>query len=120
MNFHHKIRCEYGENSLKLVRDYEKTVLKHATFKNHLRFNLRCKHKDVIPVSLRLKTSVTGKQARNIIHKAEKSLLRIRIGQTVNKIDSLDCEVKNLKVKVVKEFPCLHNDFEARVEAARA
>ena len=42
MNLHERIRCEHGQESVKLVRDYEKSARKIAGFRNHLRFNLHC------------------------------------------------------------------------------
>ena len=44
MNLHNDIRLKFGQESVKLVLDLEKTALKEARFKNHLRFNLNCKH----------------------------------------------------------------------------
>ena len=67
MNFENNIRCEYGQDCVKLVRDYEKTAVKVAGCQNHLRFNLPCKHHDVTPTSLRLKSNVTGTKAENIL-----------------------------------------------------
>ena len=90
MSLHSQIRCEYGQNSVKLVRDYEKTATKVARYRNHLRFNLHCKHHDVIPTSLRLQSNVRGSKAEKILRRAERQLLGVRIGDTVRKLKYLE------------------------------
>ena len=104
MNLHNSIRCEYGQDTVKLVRDYENTSKRLARFRNHLRFNLHCRHNGVTPVSLRLRTNVRGNAADNIIKRAERSLLGVRIGQTVRNVDILDKKVVELREKVNRKL----------------
>ena len=60
MSLHKSIREEYGQDCMKIVRDYENLARKEARFRNPLWFNMHCKHKDVIPTSLRLRSTVPG------------------------------------------------------------
>ena len=46
-----------------------------ADFENHCRFTLRCLSKDVIPVSVRLKSTIKTPKGRYIVRKAERVLL---------------------------------------------
>ena len=90
MNLHNIIRNEHGQDCVKLLRDYENSAKKVARFKNHLRFNLHCKHHGITPTSLTLRTCVRGSEANNIILRAQKQLLNTRIGQTVRKLQYLE------------------------------
>ena len=54
-----------------------------ADFSNHRRFSLRCLSKGLIPVSVRLKSSIKTPKGRQIIKKAEIALLNERI-RTIN------------------------------------
>ena len=57
-SIHAKIIQEYGKESVKTFRQWEKLELKMAEFKNHRRFTLRCLSKGLVPVSIKLKTTV--------------------------------------------------------------
>ena len=57
-NIHAKLISEYGQESVKILRWWEKLELKVADFQNHQRFTLRCLSQDLIPVSIKLKTTV--------------------------------------------------------------
>ena len=48
-------------------------------------FTLRCLHKELIPVSIKLKSTLKTENARKIIRKAEKNLLQARI-KAINSI----------------------------------
>ncbi|XP_072038548.1 uncharacterized protein [Amphiura filiformis] len=92
MNFHASIRNDYGKDCLNNIRQLEKTGCKIARYRNHLRFSLHCKHQRITPVSLRLSSTVKGTKADNILRRAERSLLNVRIGQIVRKLDDLESE----------------------------
>jgi hypothetical protein len=98
MNLFQDIRSEFGTDCVKKVRDYEKTTIKLARHRNHLRFNLRCKDLAITPTSLKLKTNIKTKRAADIIKRAEKALLRERIGLTHHKTKVL--------LKKKDEFEC--------------
>ena len=86
-NLHHNIRINHGCDILKDVRNYEKLSRKIVRFRNHLRFNLHCKHQGVTPISLRLKSSCNNTEAQRIIQRAERQLLNTRISDTVRNLD---------------------------------
>ena len=50
-----------------------------ADFQNHQRFTLRCLSKDLIPVSIKLKTTVKTPKGIYIVRKAERMLMNERI-----------------------------------------
>ena len=119
MNLHKSIREEYGQECVKIVRDYETLARKEARFRNHLRFNLHCKHKDVVPTSLKLQSTVPGMEARKIIQRAERQLLGVRIGQTVQKLKRLDRQKEGVKVDIVSRLPRLQQEVEKYVTNAQ-
>ena len=61
------------------VREWEKLEILSARFRNHLHFTLHCKHRNLTPISLRVKTCVKGEAANNIIHGTQRALLNVRI-----------------------------------------
>ena len=79
MKFFNDIKNTYGKDCLDQIRLLETTGLKIARYRNHLRFNLHCKHNSVIPTSVKLKSSVGGSKAEAILRRAEKCLLNVRI-----------------------------------------
>ena len=100
MNFHERLKLDYGNDCLGNIRLLEKTGIKQSCFRNHLRFSLHCKHHDITPVSLCLSSCVKGKRAENILKRAEKSLLNVRIGQIIHKLDHLDREKHRIEKSV--------------------
>ena len=61
----------HGKESLHLLWKWERLEIKDSDYRNHLRFTLRCLSKDLIPISVWLKTTVNTRRAKQIIHKAE-------------------------------------------------
>ena len=84
-NLHQIILQEYGLEVLDLFRDWERLWLRASDYKNHRIFTLRCIHKDLIPVSIKLKTTIKTEKAKKIVRKAEKDLLQARI-KAINSI----------------------------------
>ena len=76
---------EYGIEEQCLFREWERLWLRTSDYKNHRIFSLRCLHKESIPVSIKLKSTLTTSKASQIIRKAEKDLLQARI-QAINNI----------------------------------
>ena len=60
-----------------------------ADFSNHRRFTLRCLKEDIIPVSIRLKSTIKTPKGHHIIRKAERALLNERIRSVNNTIAML-------------------------------
>ena len=75
----------YGLEAWCLFRDWERLWLRASDYKNHRIFTLRCLHKELIPVSIKLKSTLKTEKAKNIIRKAEKDLLQARI-KAINSI----------------------------------
>ena len=78
-NLHQIILQEYGLEVLCLFRDWERLWLRASDYKNHRIFTLRCIHKDLIPVSIKLKSTLKTQRAKKIVRKAEKDLLQARV-----------------------------------------
>ncbi|XP_077986089.1 uncharacterized protein LOC144440576 [Glandiceps talaboti] len=105
MNFHLKIRNEFGKSCLDNVRRLEKTCIKIARYRNHLRFNLHCKHHNVTPKSLQLKSTVKGDKANSILKRSEKQLLNVRIGQNVHKLNLLNKDKVDAESRIAESLP---------------
>ena len=77
-----------------MFRLWEKLRIRASEYKNHRIFTLRCLHNDLIPVSIKLKSTLKSTRANKILRKAEKDLLQARI-KTINFI--LDNTSKQLE-----------------------
>ena len=75
-NIHKNIYSELGPEGLQSTSILEKTACKISRFRNHLHFSLHCKHHNVIPVSLKLSTTVKGNKEEKILNRTEKALLK--------------------------------------------
>ena len=84
-NLHQIILQEYGLEAWHLFRDWERLWLRVSDYRNHRIFTLRCVHKELIPVSIKLKSTFKTEKAKKIIRKAEKDLLQTRI-KAINSI----------------------------------
>ena len=62
-----------------------------ADFKNYRIFSLRCLGKDIIPVSIRLKSNIRPPRGLNILKKAERVLFNERIRTINNTLEMLEC-----------------------------
>ena len=78
-NLHQIILQEYGLEARCLFRDWERLQLRASDYKNHRIFTLRCLHRELIPVSIKLKSTLKTEKAKKIIRKAEKDLLQARV-----------------------------------------
>ena len=84
-NLHQIILQEYGIEVWHLFREWERLRLRGIDYKNHRIFTLRCLHKELVPVSLKLKSNLNTTRAKKIIGKAEKDLIQARI-KSINSI----------------------------------
>ena len=57
-----------------------------ADFENHCRFSLRCLSKDIIPVSVRLKSNIKTPKGRYIVRKVERAILNERVRSINNSL----------------------------------
>ena len=84
-NLHNFMEEKLGKKSLCLLQEWESLEINDSDYRNHHRFTLRCLSKDLIPVSVKLKSTVNTRTAKQILHKAERQLLQDRI-QGINGI----------------------------------
>ena len=78
----------------------ERLRLRSSDYKNHRIFSLRCIHKDLIPVSIKLKSTLDTSKARQIIRKAEKDLLQARVKAINNILDQVDRQIQECRAKL--------------------
>ena len=77
-----------------MFRLWEKLQLRASEYKNHRIFTLRCIHNDLVPSSIKLKSTLKSTRANKILRKAEKDLLQARV-KSINYI--LDQTSKQLE-----------------------
>ena len=99
-NLHLIILQEFGIEARRLLREWERLRLRSSDYKNHRIFSLRCIHKELIPVSIKLKTTLDTPRARHIIRKAEKDLLQARIKAINNILGQVDRESQDCRDKL--------------------
>ena len=68
-----------------MFRNWERLWLREIDYKNHRIFTLRCLHRELVPVSLKLKSTLNTTRAKKIIRKGEKELIQARI-KSINNI----------------------------------
>ncbi|XP_072017463.1 uncharacterized protein [Amphiura filiformis] len=87
------------------VRSLEKLERKSARFANHLHYTLHCKHHDVVPPSLRIKSSVKGPNAARIIRNTQLMLMNERIRQIIATISSIKRSISDVDELLFTELP---------------
>ena len=63
-NLHQIILEENGIEVLHLFRQWERLQLRDSNFKNHRIFTLRCIHKELVPVSIKIKTTLRTEKTK--------------------------------------------------------
>ena len=91
---------EFGIEARRLLREWERLRLRSSDYKNHRIFSLRCIHEGLIPVSIKLKSTLDTPKARQIIRKAEKDLLQARVKAINNILDQVDREIQDCRTKL--------------------
>ena len=99
-NLHLIILQEFGIEARRLLREWERLRLRSSDYKNHRIFSLRCIHKELIPVSIKLKSTLDTPKARQIIRKAEKDLLQARIKAINNILVQVEREIQDCRAKL--------------------
>ena len=99
-NLHLIILQEFGIEARHLFREWERLRLRSSDYKNHRIFSLRCIHQQLIPVSIRLKSTLDTPKARQIIRKAEKDLLQARVKAINNILDQVDRQIQDCRAKL--------------------
>ena len=99
-NLHLIILQEFGIEARRLLREWERLRLKSSDYRNHRIFSLRCIHNELVPVSIKLKSTLDTPKARQIIRKAEKDLLQARVKAINNILNQVDREIQECKAKL--------------------
>ena len=99
-NLHLIILQEFGIEAKHLLREWERLWLRSSDYRNHRIFSLRCIHNELVPVSIKLKSTLDTPKARQIIRKAEKDLLQARVKAINNILDQVDREIQQCKAKL--------------------
>ena len=99
-NLHLIILQEFGIEARHLLREWERLRLRSSDYKNHRIFSLRCIHQELIPVSIKLKSTLDTPKARQIIRKAEKDLLQTRVKAINNILVQVEKEIQDCRTKL--------------------
>ena len=99
-NLHLIILQEFGIEARRLLREWERLRLRSSDYKNHRIFSLRCIHQELIPVSIKLKSTLDTPKARQIIRKAEKDLLQARVKAINNILVQVEKEIQDCRTKL--------------------
>ena len=94
-NLHKFILENYGIELLRLFRDWEKFQFRQCDYKNHRISTLRCIHSELVPVSIKLKSTLKSERAKKILRMAEKQLRQTRL-KSINSL--LDNNTKQLDI----------------------
>ena len=100
-NLHQIILQEYGLEARHLFRDWERLWLRETDYKNHRIFTLRCLHKELVPVSIKLKSTLNTTRAERIIRKAEKDLIQARIKSINNILNDMAKQIEECRSHLV-------------------
>ena len=68
-----------GVEAWHLFRLWEKLQLRASEYKNHRIFTLRCPHNDLIPTSIRLKSTIKSPRANKILRKSRKRITSVQV-----------------------------------------
>ena len=99
-NLHNILLQEDGIEARRLFRLWEKLRLRASDYKNHRIFTLRCLHNDLIPVSIKLKSTIKSTRAKQILRKAEKELLQARIKSINFILDNTSKQLEECRSKL--------------------
>ena len=83
-----------------MFREWERLRLRSSDYKNYRIFSLRCLHQDLIPVSIKLKSTLDTPRARQIIRKAQKDLLQARIKAINNILVQVNRQIEECRAKL--------------------
>ena len=99
-NLHLILLQEYGIEVRRLFREWKRLWVRTSDYKNHRIFSLRCLHKELIPVSIKLKSTLTTSRARQIIRKAEKDFLQARVKAINNILDQVTRQTEECRTNL--------------------
>ena len=96
-NLHLILLQEDGVEARHLFRLWEILWLRASEYKNHRIFTLRCLHNDLIPTSIKLKSTLKSTRANKILRKAEKELLQTRVKSINYILDSTSQQLEECR-----------------------
>ncbi|XP_060765135.1 uncharacterized protein LOC132873505 [Neoarius graeffei] len=105
MNIIERLRISYGDESIKEFRRLESLTRKRAHYRNHLRFNLRCRDEEVVPASLNIKNPIPTRNAEKVIRKVRMTLVKERIRCTTDKLKNINRELHRETETFKRRFP---------------
>ena len=100
-NLHQLLLQEDGIEVRRLFRLWEKLQLRASEYKNHRIFTLRCIHNDLVPSSIKLKSTLKTTRANQILRKAEKDLLQARVKSINFILDQTSKQLEECRSKLV-------------------
>ena len=104
-NLHKFILEKYGIELLRLLRDWERLQIRQCNYKNHRIFMLRCLHNDLVPVSIKSKSTLRSERAKKILRLAEKQLLQTRLKSISSLLDNNTKQLELTRSKIVSILP---------------
>ena len=114
------IKTIYGNGTIHTIRNLETALKSLERYESHLKFNLQCKHTNIIPKNVKINTKERGNEARLIIHKAEKAILNIRISEVITNIATLKKKIDRYRTTLQETLPTeLIENIEASNERRR-
>ena len=100
-NLHQLLLQEDGIEAWRLFRLWEKLQLRASKYKNHRIFTLRCIHNNLVPSSIKLKSTLKTTRANQILRKAEKELLQARVKSINYILDQTSKQLDECRSKLV-------------------
>ena len=100
-NLHQLLLQEDGIEAWHLFRLWEKLQLRASEYKNHRIFTLRCIHNNLVPSSIKLKSTLKSTRANQILRKAEKDLLQARVKSINYILDKTSKQLEECRSKLV-------------------
>ena len=74
-NFFQYIRRRFGPQTISTIRFLTRKVQSKARWQNNLHFHLHCRHNDVTPKYLQIRTKAQGRKVPEIIRRTERALI---------------------------------------------
>ena len=100
-NLHQLLLQEDGIEVWCLFRLWEKLQLRASKYKIHRIFTLRCIHNDLVPSSIKLKSTLKSTRANKILRKAEKDLLQAMVKSINYILDQTSKQLEECRSKLV-------------------
>ena len=104
-NLHKLILENNGIEALRLFRDWERLKIIECDYKNHRIFTLRCLPNDLVPVSIRLKSTLRSERARKILTSAEKQLLQTRLKSINSLLENNAKQLESTRTQIASILP---------------